>query len=111
MDPSVVPIESNARQEDSGSPDVQRVRWQDSPDTEEIRQHLLDLVRLPEIQVDEGYHFYTHSSHTAALLQLLEWRDERLLPALEDISQHPRMEDARPKIEETIRLFRERLGS
>ena len=36
-----------------------REKWQPSPDTEEIRQHLLDIVRLPREHVDEGYHFYT----------------------------------------------------
>ena len=108
-------MDTAAKQEGDSSTDYfDRVRWHDSPDTEEIRQHLLSLVRLPETLVDEGYHFFTHSSHTAALLQLLEWRDERLLSALEEFSQDPRMEQmegARAKIEEMLRFVRERLES
>ena len=72
VDRSVMPKETAAMQKDSGSSESQRVRWHDSLDTEEIRQHLLDLVRLPETQADEGYHFFTYPSHVAALLQLLE---------------------------------------
>ena len=88
-----------------------REEWQPSPDTEEIRQHLLDIVRLPEEHVDEGYHFYTRPAHIEALTQLLEWRDERLVPALEEIARHPEAERVRADIEETIRLVRERLGT
>ena len=87
-----------------------REEWQPSPDTEEIRQHLLDIVRLPEEHADEGYYFYTRPAHIEALTQLLEWRDERLVPALEEIARHPEAERARADIEETIRLVRERLG-
>ena len=87
-----------------------REEWQPSPDTEEIRQHLLDIVRLPEEHADEGYHFHTRPPHIAALMQLLEWRDERLVPALEEIARHPEAEGVRADIEETIRLVRERLG-
>ena len=87
-----------------------REEWQPSPDTEEIRRHLLDIVRLPEEQADEGYHFYAHPAHIAAITQLLEWRDERLIPALEEIARRPEVERARADIEETIRLVRKRLG-
>ena len=87
-----------------------RAQWEPSPDTEKIRQHLLDLVRLPESHRDTGYHFYTHPAHVAAIWQLLEWRDERLVAALEEIAQHPKMKRARASIEETIGLVRERLG-
>ena len=52
-----------------------REEWQPSPDTEEIRQHLLDIVRLPEEHADEGYHFYTRPAHIEALTKLLEWRE------------------------------------
>ena len=87
-----------------------RERWRPSPDTEEIRQHLLDIVRRPEEHADGGYHFYTHPAHIAALTQLLEWRDERLVPALEEIARRPEVEHIRADIEETTRLVRERLG-
>ena len=88
-----------------------RKKWQPSPDTEEIRQHLLDIVRLPDEHADEGYHFYTHPAHAAAILQLLEWRDERLIAALEEIARRPEVETVRADIEETIRLVRKRLES
>ena len=87
-----------------------REEWQPSPDTEEIRQHLLDIVRLPEEHADAGYYFYTRPAHIEALMQLLEWRDERLVPALEEIARRPKAERARADIEETTRLVRERLG-
>lgn len=86
-----------------------RKEWQPSPDTEGIRQHLLDIVRLPDEHRDTGYHFYTHPAHIAAIQQLLEWRDRRLISALEEIAQNPAMERARADIEETIQLVRERL--
>ena len=87
-----------------------REEWQPSPDTEEIRQHLLDIVRLPEEHADEGYHFHTRPAHIEALMQLLGWHDERLVPALEEIARRPEAEPARADIEETMRLVRERLG-
>lgn len=90
--------------------DGEREEWQPSPDTEEIRQHLLKIVRLPEEHADEGYHFYTHPAHIAAIEQLLEWRDKRLIPALEEIARRPEVEQVRADIEETIMLVRERLG-
>ena len=83
-----------------------REEWQPSPDTEEIRQHLLDIVRLPEEHADEGYYFHTRPAHIEALMQLLEWRDGRLVPALEEIARHPEAERVRVDIEETIRLVR-----
>ena len=88
-----------------------REEWQPSPDTEEIRRHLLDIVRLPEEHADEGYHFYTHPVHMAAITQLLEWRDERLIPALEEIARRPEVERVRADIEETTRIVRKRLGT
>ena len=86
-----------------------RKEWQPSPDTERIRQHLLDIVRLPDEHRDTGYHFFTHPAHIAAIQQLLEWRDPRLISALEEIAQNPAMERAKADIEETIQLVRERL--
>ena len=92
------------------SGESERQEWQPSPDTEEIRQHLLDIVRLPAEHADEGYHFYTHPSHIAAIMQLLEWRDERLVPALEEIARRPEVEHVRDDIQETIMLVPEELG-
>ena len=91
--------------------DGRRELWQPSPDTEEIRQHLLDLVRLPEEHEDKGYRFYTPPAYIEAAQQLLEWRDERLVSALEEITGRPETEGVRDDIEETIRLVRERLGT
>ena len=71
---------------------------------------MLEIVRLPEEHADEAYHFYTHPAHIAAIAQLLEWRDKRLIPALEEIARRPEAERARADIEETIMLVRERLG-
>ena len=73
-------------------------------------KHLLDIVRLPEEHADEGYHFHTRPAHIEALMQLLGWHDERLVPALEEIARRPEAEPARADIEETMRLVRERLG-
>ena len=87
-----------------------REEWQPSQDTEEIRQHLIEIVRLPDEHADEGYHFYTHPAHVAAIMQLLEWRDARLIPALEEIARHPEMEHVRADIEETLVLVQARLG-
>ena len=87
-----------------------REEWQPSPDTEEIRRHLLDIVRFPEEHADEGYHFHTQPAHIGALMQLVEWRDERLVPALEEIARRPEAARVRADIEETIRLVRERPG-
>ena len=98
----------------------ERKEWRPSPDTEEIRQHLLDIVRLPEERHDAGYHFYTHPAYIAAGRQLREWRDERLnsalqergerqISALEEIAQRTEVEGVVADIQETIRLFREQL--
>ena len=88
-----------------------RKEWQPSPDTAEIRQHLLDIVRLADENRDEGYHFYTSPAHTVAIGQLLEWGDRRLIAALEEVAQNPARARARAAIEETIRLVRERLDA
>ncbi len=86
-----------------------RREWMPSPDTAEIRQHLLDIVRRADERQDEGYHFYTSPAHIVAVRQLLEWGDPRLIAALEEVVQDPAMARARATIEETIRLVRERL--
>ena len=53
---------------------------------------------------------HTRPAHIEALMQLLEWRDGRLVPALEEIARRPEAERARADIEETMRLVRERQG-
>ena len=93
-----------------GDADGGREEWQPSPDTEEIREHLLDVLRLPEEHRDKGYHFHTHPAYIAALKQLLEWRDERLVSALEELARHPEMKRGRANIELTVNLARKRFG-
>lgn len=88
---------------------MDRKVWRESPDTEEIRQHLLHIVRTPQEHSDEGYHFFAPSARDKAILQLLEWRDTRLISALEHLSQQPETAEVRESIEETIQLVKERL--
>ena len=110
--PTTVRVETPSRSDRYAIDDAlrsTRKEWQPSPDTEGIREHLLDIVRVPDEHRDTGYHFFTHPAHIAAIEQLLEWRDPRLISALEEIAQNPAMERARADIEETIQLVRERL--
>ena len=55
-----------------GDNDV-REFWQPSPDSEEIRQHLLEIVRAPEEHTD-GYPFFSAPPHARAIEQLLGLR-------------------------------------
>ena len=89
--------------------EMDRFVWKESPDSEEIRQHLLYIVRTPEEHTDEGYHFFTLAARDKAILQLLEWRDTRLVSALEELSERIETEEERDDIKETIRLVRARL--
>lgn len=90
--------------------EMNRSIWKESPDTEEIRQHLLDIVRNPEEHVDEGYHFFSASARDRAILQLLEWRDRRLISALEELSQRLETATVSTELSETIRLVRLQLS-
>ena len=84
--------------------------WKASPDTEEIRQHLLELVRTPEKHKD-GYPYFSSSPHITAIEQLVDWGDQRVIEALEDLAQRDEVEQARPDILELINTVRERLGT
>ena len=66
-----------------GDNDV-REFWQPSPDTEEIRQRLLDIVRASEEHTD-GYPFYSPPPHARAIEQLVDFGDQRRVEALEDL--------------------------
>ena len=79
-----------------GDNDV-REFWQPSPDTEEIRQHLLDIVREPEEHTD-GYPFYSPPPHAKAIEQLVDFGDQRVVEALEDLVQRDEVKEARPDI-------------
>ena len=91
-----------------GDNDV-REFWQPSPDTEEIRQHLLDLVRSPEENTD-GYPFYSPPPHARAIEQLVDFGDQRVVEALEDLAQRDEAKEARPDILELIDTVRQRLA-
>ncbi len=89
---------------------VQGVRefWKPSPDTEQIRQHLLDLVRAPEEHKD-GYPFFSPPPHIRAIEQLVDWGDQRVIEALENLAQRDEVEQARPDILDLINTVRQRL--
>ena len=91
-----------------GDNDV-REFWQPSPDTEEIRQHLLDIVREPEEHTD-GYPFYSPPPHAKAIEQLVDFGDQRVVEALEDLVQRDEVKEARPDILELIKTVRQRLA-
>ena len=82
--------------------------WQPSPDTEDVRQHLLDIVRAPEERTD-GYPFFSPSPHIRAIEQLVELGDERVVEALEDLAQRDEVKEARADLLELIKTVRERL--
>lgn len=86
-----------------------RDEWMASPDTEAIRLHLLEIVRRPENHADSGYHFYTHPAYVAAGKQLLDWGDERLVPAMEELSHRPEASGSRTTLENVINQAREQL--
>ena len=85
-----------------------REPWEPSPDSEEIRQHLLDLIRLPEEEADKMRYPLINPAYTVAIQQLVEWRDERVIDALEERAARP--EEGRKVSEKTIRDVRKRLG-
>ena len=86
-----------------------RELWKPSPDSEEIRQHLLDIVRAPEEHTD-GYPFFSSPPHIKAIEQLVEFGDPRLVEALEDLAQRDEVEAARANILELIKTVREKLA-
>ena len=82
--------------------------WHPSPDTEDVRQHLLDIVRAPE-EGTTGYPFFSLSPHLRAIEQLVEFGDERMVEALEDLAQRDEVKEARADLLELIQTVRERL--
>ena len=72
--------------------DDAREFWQPSPDTEEIRLHLLDLVRSPEKHKD-GYPFYSPASAPDwRSSSLVDFGDRRVVEALEDLAKRDEVE-------------------
>ena len=90
---------------DSGS----REFWQPSPDTEEIRQHLLDIVRTPEENADR-YPFFSQPLYMKAIHQLVDFGDRRLVEALEDFAEQAQDEEARSSLRATINRVQGMLG-
>lgn len=91
-----------------GDSDV-REFWHPSPDTEKIRQHLLEIVREPE-EHTESYPFYSPPPVMVAIEQLVKFGDQRVIEALEDLHQRDEVEETRPKILKLIRNVRQRLA-
>ena len=73
--------------------------WIPSPDTEEIRRYLLEMVRDPT----RGYGSYANPfpmevfvrPYMSAATQLVQWRDRRVIGALEELIKHPAFQDRR----------------
>ena len=85
---------------------LERKVWKESPDTEEIRQHLLHIVRSPK---EHAYLFPNISARDRAIQQLLEWRDTRLISALEELSEQRKTAEGSERLKEIIRLVKEHL--
>ncbi len=89
-----------------GNADGVREVWQPAPDTEEIRQHLLDIVRFPKEHTD-GYPFFSASPHERAIYQLVDFGDRRVIEALEDLAQQSEVKEVRSDILELIETVRQ----
>ena len=62
-----------------------RTIWQPSPDTEAVRRHLLDMVVSPDEYAPEALPFHPAPAFRWALQQLVEFGDERVVDALEQL--------------------------
>jgi len=82
--------------------------WKSSPDTEEIRQHLLDLVETPNEHRD-GYPFYSLAPHLEAIEQLVEFADPRVVDALENLYQQIEGAEDRSELRDLIKTVRQEL--
>ena len=91
-----------------GDADGVRTFWQPSPDTEEIRQHLLDIVRSPKEHTD-GYPFFSSSPLEKAIRQLVDFDDPRVVDALEDLAQRNEVKEVRSDILDLIKTVRQEL--
>ncbi len=91
-----------------GDADSVREFWQPSPDTEEIRQHLLDIVRTPKEHKD-GYPFYSSPPHMKAIRQLVDFHDPRVIDALEDLVQQSEVKEVHSDILDLIKTVRQEL--
>ena len=83
--------------------------WQSSPDNEEVRQHLLGIVREPEEHRD-GYPFYSPPPNMMAIRQLVEFGDHRVIEALEGLVQRDEVKEARTDLLKLIENLRKSLS-
>ena len=83
--------------------------WQPSPDDEEIRQHLLEIVRSPDEHGDT-YPFFSPPPVMKAIEQLIDFGDRRVVEALEDLAKRDEVKEARLEILELIDTVRQRLA-
>ena len=70
---------------------------------------MLDVVRAPEEHTD-GYPFFSAPPHVMAIEQLVDFGDQRVVEALEDLVQRDEVKEARPDILELIKTVRQRLA-
>ena len=91
-----------------GNADGVREFWQPSPDTEEIRQHLLDIVRSPEEHTDR-YPYFSSSPLMKAIRQLVDFDDPRVVDALENLARQKEVKEVRSDILDLIKTVRQEL--
>lgn len=70
---------------DTGTGAPARVIWKRSPDTDEIRQHLLKLLADLEREATKDKYFPTPSMAATVIWQLGEFRESRAVPGLKRI--------------------------
>ena len=101
-----IPIGPILTAELAGEFGFNRVVWKESPDSEEIRQHLLDL--LVEDENTTGADRYPFFSNVMNIVigQLVEFRERRALEHLELLAEQIEEEDA-ANLRAGIRLIKE----
>ena len=82
--------------------------WIPAPDDDAIREHLLHIVRDPS-QHQHGYLLST-PAYVRAIEELLRLRETRLITALEELAEDPRVTDSREEILGIAASVRERLA-
>lgn len=96
---------------DTGTGYAARVVWKSSPDTEEIRRHLLHLLDDLEAQAAKDTYFPTPSMAAAVIWQLGEFREERAVAGLKRIIERYQeriVEDARTALSKIRQMTSER---
>ncbi len=66
-------------------------------------------MRAPEEHTD-GDPFYSPPPHARAIEQLVDFGDQRVVEALDDLVQRDEVKEARPDILELIKTVRQRLA-